>query len=123
MIKFYKCRHCGQVVAKIVETPVKVICCGEPMEELVANTVDASKEKHLPVYEIKGDKVYVTVGSILHPMEEAHYIKLIGLETSKGVMMTELIPGVPPKAEFVLPEGAKVLTAFCYCNLHGLWQK
>ena len=67
-MKFYKCAHCGQIIAIVKETGVTVICCGEPMQEIIPGTTDAAAEKHIPVYEVKDGKVFVTVGSVEHPM-------------------------------------------------------
>ena len=74
-MKFYRCAHCGQIVAIVKKTGVPVICCGEPMKELIPGTTDAAAEKHVPSFEVKGDVVEVTVGSVEHPMLEEHYMK------------------------------------------------
>ena len=73
-IKFYKCTHCGNVIVKTVDSGVPVVCCGEPMQELSANKEDAAVEKHVPAVVREGNKIRVTVGSVDHPMIEAHYI-------------------------------------------------
>lgn len=90
--------------------------------ELIANTVDAAKEKHVPVIEIAGDTVTVKVGSVEHPMLDAHYIEFIVLVTESGMQMKWLKPGMKPEASFRLVEGDKPVAAFEYCNLHGLWK-
>ena len=82
--KFYICQHCGNIIAMVKDAGVNVVCCGEKMKELVPGTVEAAHEKHIPVYEVKGGKVYVTVGAVEHPMTEAHYIEWISLQTKKG---------------------------------------
>ena len=89
--------------------------------ELTANTVDAAQEKHVPVIEINGDEVKVSVGSVEHPSLEAHYIEFIVLVTSTGMQMKWLKPGDKPEATYKLAEGDKAVSAFEYCNLHGLW--
>ncbi|MCR4721165.1 MAG: desulfoferrodoxin [Lachnospiraceae bacterium] len=120
--KFYKCEHCGNIIAMVKNTGVPVVCCGEKMKEIVPGTVDASLEKHVPVFEIKDNIVYVTVGAVLHPMEEKHFIEWISLQTSAGNQRKVLTPGVEPKAQFALCEGETVEAVYAYCNLHGLWK-
>ena len=120
--KFYKCSKCGQMVAAVKKTGCDVFCCGEPMQELIPGTTDASVEKHVPVFEVKDNMVYVTVGSAEHPMLEAHYIEWIALKTKSGNQRKALKPGEPPKACFALCEGDEVEAVLAYCNLHGLWK-
>lgn len=122
MVKFYKCMHCGSVVAKLNEVGPLPVCCGETMKELKAGVVEASLEKHIPVAKIEGDKVEVVVGSVIHPMEEKHFIEWIYLETEKGGSFFFLKPGEEPKACFALLPGEKPLAVYSYCNLHGLWK-
>ena len=84
-IKFFKCRHCGNVIEKVVDSGVAVVCCGEQMEELIPNTVDASGEKHVPVVERIDDcRIKVRVGSVEHPMLPEHHIVFIYVETERG---------------------------------------
>ena len=90
-------------------------------EELIANTVDAAQEKHVPVITINGDEVKVSVGSVEHPSLDAHYIEFIVLQTNGGMQMKWLKPGMKPEAVFILAPGEKAVAAFEYCNLHGLW--
>ena len=122
MVKFYKCFHCGAVVAKLNDIGCAPSCCGEPMKELKAGVVEASLEKHIPVGKIVDGKVEVVVGSILHPMEEKHFIEWVYLETEKGGSFVFLKPGEEPKAVFALLPGEKPLAVYAYCNLHGLWK-
>ncbi|MCR5687513.1 MAG: desulfoferrodoxin [Lachnospiraceae bacterium] len=121
-MKFYRCAHCGQIVAIVKGTGVPVICCGEPMTEIVPGTVDASLEKHVPVFEAEGSKVTVTVGAVEHPMLDEHYIEWIALETKMGNQRKALKPGDAPKACFSICEGDEVVAVYAYCNLHGLWK-
>ena len=89
--KFYKCRHCGNVVEKVVDSSVPVVCCGEKMEELIPNTVDASGEKHLPVVTRLDDcHIKVEVGSVAHPMLPEHHISFIYVETERGGIRVNL---------------------------------
>lgn len=104
----------------IFASGVPVVCCGEEMEELVANTVDASKEKHVPVVTVEGGKVTVKVGSVPHPMTEEHFIMWVYLQTEKGGQRKAFKPGDEPTAEFALIDD-KPVAAYEYCNLHGLW--
>lgn len=119
--KFYKCRLCGKIIGIINHTGVPTICCGEEMQELVPNTVDASNEKHLPVVTISGNIVKVEVGSVLHPMTPEHYIQWVYLQTEKGGQRKCLNPGEEPIATFSITDD-KVIAAYEYCNLHGLWK-
>ncbi len=121
-MKFYICEHCKNIIVKLNDSGVPVVCCGEKMSELVANTTEAAFEKHIPAAVIDGNKVSVAVGSTLHPMLEEHYIKFVVLETDKGYQVKNLVPGTEPKAEFVLADGEKAVAVYEYCNLHGLWK-
>ena len=121
-MKFLRCAHCGQIVAVVKGTGVPVICCGEPMQEIVAGTTDAAVEKPVPVYEVKGDTVCVKVGAAEHPMLEEHYIEWIALKTEQGNQRKALKPGDKPEACFRICEGDKVEAVFAYCNLHSLWK-
>lgn len=120
-MKFYKCLVCGKIIAEIKDGMIGTVCCGEIMEELVANTTDAAVEKHVPVVLVNANKVEVSVGSVTHPMEDKHFIEWIALETSQGFVMKNLKPGQEPKATFALADGETVVKAYAYCNLHGLW--
>ena len=100
--KFYKCEKCGKIVALVKESGVPVMCCGEKMKEIIPGTVEASLEKHIPVYEIKDNKVYVSVGSIEHPMIPEHYIEWISLQTTCGNQRKALKPGQKPEKKNTL---------------------
>lgn len=121
--KFLLCRRCGNIIEMINDSGVTPICCGTDMNELTPNSVEAATEKHIPVVEIDGSIAKVTVGSTLHPMEEAHYIEWIYLETSIGIKRVKLNPKEEPIASFALLEEETVISAYAYCNLHGLWIK
>ena len=121
-MKFYRCAHCGQIVAIVKKTGVPVICCGEPMKELIPGTTDAAAEKHVPSFEVKGDVVEVTVGSVEHPMLEEHYIEWIAVQTKQGNQRKSLEPGEPSKACFRICDGDEVEAVYAYCNLHSLWK-
>lgn len=122
MEKFYLCEHCKNLIGMIDNKGVPVMCCGQKMTPLVPNTTEAAGEKHLPVITVDGNKVTVTVGSILHPMTQEHSIVWIYLETNLGGQRKNLSFDGEPKAEFVLSEGEKAVSAYAYCNLHGLWK-
>ncbi|MBR3265881.1 MAG: desulfoferrodoxin Dfx [Erysipelotrichaceae bacterium] len=121
-MKFYRCKKCGQMVAIVEKKGCPIMCCGEPMEEIVAGTTEAAAEKHIPVYEVKDNIVYVTVGSVEHPMLPEHYIEWIALQTKQGNQRKSLKPGEAPKACFALCEGDEVVAVYAYCNLHSLWK-
>ncbi len=119
--RFYICRHCGNVIEKVHDAGVPVVCCGEKMEALVPNTVEASEEKHLPVVTVQDGEVHVNVGSADHPMVDGHYIQWIVLETENGSQRRVLKPGDPPGVTFALGS-EKAVAVYAYCNLHGLWK-
>lgn len=121
-MKFYRCEHCGNIIAMVENKGVPVFCCGQKMTEIIPGTADTSAEKHVPVYKVEDNKVYVTVGAAEHPMLPAHYIQWIALETTAGNQRKRLEPGQPPKAVFALCGGEEVLAVYEYCNLHGLWK-
>ena len=121
-MKFYRCSVCGQIVAVVKKTGVPIICCGKPMEEIIAGTTDASVEKHVPVFEVKDNKVFVTVGAAAHPMIPEHYIEWVSLKTKQGNQRKALSPGQEPKVEFAICEGDEVEAVYAYCNLHSLWK-
>jgi len=121
--KFYTCNHCGNIIAKVKDTGVPVICCGEPMVEMIPGTTDAAVEKHVPQYTVDGNIVTVKVGEVEHPMTEEHYIQWISLQTKQGNQRKELTPQDKPEACFALCDGDEVEAVFEYCNLHGLWKK
>ena len=98
------------------------MCCGQAMKEIVPGETDAAVEKHVPVYEVKDQKVVVTVGSVEHPMVDEHYIEWVALETKKGNQRKALSPGQAPSVCFSMCEGDEVVAVYAYCNLHGLWK-
>lgn len=121
-LKFYRCKHCGNIVGKIYDSGVPIVCCGENMEELTANTSDGAHEKHVPVVKVEDNTVHVLVGSTEHPMAEDHYIEWIALQTKNGNQRICLNPGDKPEACFAICDGDEVEAVYEYCNLHGLWK-
>ena len=118
--KFYKCRHCGNVIMKVVDSKVPVVCCGEKMEELVPGIMEASVEKHLPVITwLDFNVMKVEVGNVAHPMLPEHHIAFIYVETEHGGIRVDLKD--KPEAIVALGE-EKALAVYEYCNLHGLWK-
>ena len=120
-ISFYRCNACGNIVEKIVDGGGTLVCCRQDMELLKANSTDAAGEKHVPVVEVAGNKVTVKVGSVEHPMTDAHLIQFVVLVTEKTVQRVDLTSADKPVAEFVLADDDKAIAAYEYCNLHGLW--
>jgi len=116
----YKCEVCGNIVEVIHEGKGELVCCKEPMKLFVENTVDAAKEKHVPVVEKTEEGVKVKVGSVSHPMEEKHYIEWIEVIADGKAYRQFLKPGETPEAVFDID--AEQVTAREYCNLHGLWK-
>lgn len=121
-VEFRRCKHCGNFVSMVEISGIEIICCGEPMEILEAGISDGAHEKHVPEVNVKDNKVEIRVGSTLHPMSEAHHITFVGLETNLGFKRSYLEIGKDPIAHFALLEGEKVVAAYEYCNLHGLWK-
>ena len=120
--RFYKCNHCGNIIEKIEDKGVPVVCCGEKMEELIPGTVDAAVEKHVPQYSVEGNLVKVAVGSVEHPMIPEHFIQWVSLQTKQGTQLKKLSPGEKPEVVFALAEDDSVEAVYAYCNLHGLWE-
>lgn len=118
-MKFYVCKICGNVFELIDGDASRTKCCNNTITLLEANTVDASLEKHVPVYEVKDNEIEVKVGSIIHPMEEKHYIMWIALVKNNRIIRVNLKPGDEPIARFKYEKGS---TIYAYCNLHGLWK-
>lgn len=121
--KFYICEHCGNIIAKVKDAGVPVMCCGQKMTEIVPGTTDAAVEKHVPSYVVEGNKVIVNVGEVDHPMIEEHFIEWVSLQTKQGNQRKVLNPGEAPKVCFAICEDDEVEAVYAYCNLHGLWKK
>lgn len=119
-LEVYVCEICGNIVEVLHGGKGQLVCCGQPMDQYEENTVDAAKEKHVPVIEKTGDGVKVKVGSVAHPMEDKHYIEWIEVIDGESIFRRFLKPGEEPSAAF---NGAGAnATARDYCNLHGLWK-
>lgn len=121
-MRFYKCMVCGNVVDLLEVGGGQLVCCGQPMTELTAQEADQSLEKHVPVVEVNGTDVKVTVGSTLHPMEENHYITKIIVTYNDKVLRANLKPGTEPVAYFKLDDEVNTLEVYEYCNIHNLWK-
>jgi len=119
-LEIYECKLCGNIVEVLRGGDGELVCCGQPMEKLVAKTADAGKEKHVPVIEKLAEGFKVKVGSIPHPMEEKHYIEWIELLADGIAYRKFLKPGVAPEAVFNVK--ATTVSAREHCNIHGLWE-
>lgn len=119
--KFFICKHCGNMVGMIDNKGVPLICCGEAMDELVPNTVEASHEKHIPVVTQGHHGITVTIGSVEHPMTGEHHIVFIYVETEHGGQRKNLEIGDAPTATFGFIDD-KPVAVYAYCNIHGLWK-
>lgn len=119
-LQIYKCSVCGNMVEMVHASVGELVCCEKPMNLLVENTTDASKEKHIPVADISGDSLRVRVGSVPHPMEEKHYIEWIELIAGNKAYRRFLKPGDAPETTFCKQEGPFITRE--YCNIHGLWK-
>lgn len=120
-MKFYYCKHCKNLITHLDFSGVNVVCCNEKMELLVPNTHDGDPSKHKPVVNVSKNLVNVTVGEVIHPMVEAHYIEFIILETNTGYHKVTLGANKEPKATFVLANDELPVAVYTYCNIHGLW--
>ena len=118
--QIYKCSICGNIVEVIHASGGELVCCGKPMELLVEKTQDLGFEKHVPVVEKTEQGILVKVGSIPHPMEEAHYIEWIEIIADGKYCRKFLKPGDKPEALFEI--SAKEVVVREYCNIHGLWK-
>jgi superoxide reductase len=120
--KFFICRHCGNLSGLINDKGVPMVCCGEKMTEIVPNTVEASVEKHLPVItKVMANSISVQIGSVFHPMEIAHNIAFVYVETERGGQRKNLKFGEEPKLDFCFSNDNPI-AVYAYCNLHGLWK-
>lgn len=120
-LECFKCESCGHIIEVLHGGEGQLVCCSKPMKALVANTVEASKEKHVPVVERLPNGIKVSVGSVAHPMEEKHFIEWIELVVGDRILRQYLKPGQAPVAVFEGVTAADVV-AREYCNLHGLWK-
>ncbi len=119
--QIFKCDVCGNIVEVVHAGKGQLVCCDQPMELKKANVQDASVEKHVPVVEFTSNGIKVSVGSVLHPMEDKHYIEWIEVIGAGRTERKFLKPGEEPAAEFCLKNDNLEVRA--YCNLHGLWKK
>jgi superoxide reductase len=119
--RFFKCETCGNIYAVVKDAGVPLMCCGKKMQEIIPGSVEASVEKHLPVFTIEGGKVYVVVGEVEHPMTDEHYIEWISIQTKQGNQRKCLKPGDKPAVCFSICDKDEVEAVYAYCNLHGLW--
>lgn len=118
-VNYYKCPVCGNIIEVINGDVNRVRCCGRELELLVANTVEAAVEKHVPVYEIVDNEIIVKVGEVIHPMEEKHFIAFVSLVTNDRVIRVDLKPGDEPIVRFPYIKNSII---YEYCNIHGLWK-
>lgn len=118
--EIYKCEICGNIADIVHASAGVLVCCGQPMTLQVENTVDAAKEKHVPVIENVKGGVLIKVGAVEHPMLESHYIEWIEVQTKNKIYRKHLNPGDIPQALFLINE--EVISVREYCNIHGLWR-
>jgi len=118
-VAFFRCEKCGNLVGLIKNGGGQLVCCGQPMTKLEPNTIEASKEKHIPVAVRKDGKIYVEVGSVPHPMTPEHYIEWIAVMSDNGTERISLSPTDEPRAVFCDKTYGDV---YAFCNIHGLWK-
>ncbi|GHU61365.1 superoxide reductase [Clostridia bacterium] len=123
-VKFFKCNHCGNVLTPAFDAGVPPFCCGEKMQLLEVGVTDAALEKHVPVVEKDADgrHVVIKVGAVEHPMTDEHYIQFIVLAQGSKTQLVKLTPADKPEAKFSVKDNTQPLTAYEFCNLHGLWK-
>ncbi len=121
-MKFYRCIHCGKIIAILKDSAVPTVCCGDNMVELVSGTSDGTYEKHVPQFTAKGKLVTVTIGEVEHPMAAEHFIEWVVVQTTKGFSQKFLQPGEKPCAKFHLTDDEDFKAVYAYCNIHGLWK-
>ena len=119
-VQVYRCELCGNMVEKVVNGGGTLVCCGQEMTLVGEDTTEAATEKHIPVVEKVDGGIKVTVGSVVHPMTDAHYIQWIEVVTGQGVLRKHLTPKDAPVATFLLDTDEYYVRA--YCNIHGLWK-
>ena len=120
--EFLRCSVCGNVVIKLEDSGLTPQCCGRDMEPIEPNTVEASHESHIPVWQVSGRKLTVRIGEKDHPMTDSHFIKWIFVKTDKGSYTFFLCPEDEPEASVKLCHNECVCAVYCYCNIHGLWK-
>ena len=123
-LKFYKCIHCANILIPVVDSGMTPSCCGDTMELLKAGAIDAAIEKHVAVInrDDDGHHVTISVGAVPHPMADDHYIQAIVLLSGDRTFIFDLEPGDEPFAKCSIADNKVPLTAYAYCNLHGLWK-
>ncbi len=122
MLKFYHCKHCGNVAVLLWNQGVPLYCCGEEMHAVSPKETETGSEKHLPVIEQEANRVTVRVGQVPHPMTAEHSIVWVILQTEQGFYLRHLRPDTAPKAEFCLNVGEYPVAAYAFCNLHEIWK-
>lgn len=120
-LKFFKCNICGNFFIRVTEGFGTASCCNEEMKELTPSKTEGLGEKHLPVVKCEGNKITITVSSVIHPSTDAHHIEFIALQTTNGFQFKKLKSEDRPQATFILEEGVRPVAAYEYCNIHGLW--
>lgn len=121
-MNFYICEHCGNITAKLTDSGVPLICCGRRMAAMEAGSREGAVEKHIPKVGRVDDQLHIEVGSTLHPMDEAHFIRWIVLETTNGFRFHPLVLQQKPEADMILSRGERPVAVYAVCNLHGLWK-
>jgi len=120
-LKFFVCKHCGNIALLVNDSGAPLVCCGEQMAVMQPNTTEASVEKHLPVVSLSDDTISIKIGSAPHPMESEHHIAFVYVETKRGGQRKYLKVGEEPSVEFCLTDD-KPVAVYAYCNKHGLWK-
>lgn len=120
-LTFYRCYSCGNIITKLHDSTMSVVCCNERMKPLKPNDSTGDPMAHKPVLVVEEKGVRVMVGEKIHPCDSEHYIQWICIQTNKGEYIRYLSPGDTPETFFIPDEGEQVIAAYAYCNIHGLW--
>lgn len=121
-VRYFICNHCSNTIAMIKDRGVPIKCCGEKMQEIIPGTSDGAQEKHVPVYNVNGETITVSVVETEHPMTPEHYIEWVCVESEEGIQIKKLNPNTAPKLSFSLSKGDKVKAVYAFCNQHSLWR-
>lgn len=121
--RIFRCAICGEIVLEISGESKTLMCCGQKMEELIPQTIDELKEKHVPYFKVRDNTLIVNIGLDDHPMMDKHWIEWVLAVTNRGFKLNHLCKSDKPHTRFELEDDEYVQKVLCYCNIHGLWEK
>ena len=121
-LNFEYCPICGNLIEKIEDHQIPLMCCGQKLESLIPNSTDAAVEKHLPVIRLTETELVVDVAEVTHPSIASHWIPWVVIQTPTQVIRQSFEPGETPTVTLPRPEAGTLVRVYAYCNLHGLWE-